>query len=108
MSDKKRTYSGAEPTIRRLQGAILYPHDVQAETVTDEDGTGRTQYSYTTLRVPDHGQQIEDTATFALENYADLRRGMYADMSEQLDMQYHGTWDAHVEEVKAAFPKPEA
>jgi hypothetical protein len=104
----KRTYSDDVPALRRLQGAILYPHDVQAGAVTDEDGTERTQYSYVTLRVPDHGQQIEDAAAFALENYAALRKGMYADVPEQLDMRYHGTWDAHVAAVKAAFPKPEA
>ena len=103
----KRTYSDDAPVIRRLQGAILYPHDVQSDVATDEDGTERTRYSYMTLRVTDRGQQIEDAEAFALENYADLRRGLYADMSEQLDMQYHGTWDAHVAEVKAAFPKPE-
>ncbi len=104
----KRTYSTEAPTIRRLQGVILYPHDVQEETVTEEDGTERTQYSYTTLRVSDCGQQIKDAAAFALENYASLRAGMYADLPDQLDMQYHGTWDAHIEAVKAAFPKPEA
>jgi hypothetical protein len=81
---------------------------VQAGAVTDEDGTERTQYSYVTLRVPDHGQQIEDAAAFALENYAELRACLYAPTSEQLDMQYHGTWAAHVDAVKIAFPKPEA
>lgn len=103
----KRTYSNEAPTIRRLQGVILYPHDVQAEVTTDEDGSERMQYSYVTLRVTDHGQQIDDADSFALENYAELRRGLYADAGEQLDMQYHGTWSAHVEAVKATFPKHE-
>lgn len=104
----KRTYSDDEPAIRRLQGAILYPYDVQSETVTDEDGTERTQYSYITLRVPDVGQAIDDADLFAMDNYAELRRGLYADMDEQMDMQYHGTWEDHIAGVKSTFPKPEA
>jgi hypothetical protein len=86
----------------------LYPHDIRTEMMTDEDGNKQEQYSYHLLRVPDVGQQIEDVAAFALENYAELRACLYAPTSEQLDMQYHGTWDAHVAAVKAAFPKPEA
>lgn len=102
----KRTYSDEYPAIRRLQGAILYPHDVQEGTRTDEDGTEQTEYSYEMLRVEDRGQQIEDAELFALENYAELRAKLYADVTEQMDMQYHGTWEAHVVAVKAAFPKP--
>jgi hypothetical protein len=40
-------------------------------------------------------------------DYSELRRGGYAPIGEQLDMQYKndGTWDAHIAEVKAKFPK---
>lgn len=103
----KRTYSDEYPTIRRLQAAILYPHDVREEMRTDEDGAERNGYSYEMLRVTDRGQQIENAELFAMENYAELRRNLYASAGEQLDMQYHGTWDAHISEVKASFPKPE-
>jgi hypothetical protein len=104
----KRTYSDNPPIIRRLQGAILYPHDVQSATVTDEDGSERVEYNYITLRVPDTGQQVDDAEQFALENYAHLRRCIYAPLPDQMDMQYHGTWADHVVTVKSTFPKPEA
>jgi hypothetical protein len=45
-------------------------------------------------------------------DYAELRRNAYADIGDQLDMQYHDllddttTWRDHVAAVKAAHPKP--
>ena len=48
----------------------------------------------------------------ALNRYAELRRNAYADIGDQLDMQYHDlvdgttTWRDHVAAVKAANPKP--
>ena len=40
-------------------------------------------------------------------NYVALRTGAdgYASTGDQLGMQYDGTWDSHVAEIKALFPK---
>lgn len=40
-------------------------------------------------------------------NYVALRTGVdgYASTGDQLDMQYNGTWEDHVADVKARFPK---
>ena len=40
-------------------------------------------------------------------DYVALRTGAdgYASTGEQLDMQYKGTWEAHIEDVKTRFPK---
>lgn len=46
-----------------------------------------------------------DVVAWRRQNYAMLRRAAYGSWQEQLDMQYEGTWDAHVAAVKAAFPK---
>ena len=99
-----RVYSDEVPVICRLQGVILYPHDVQ-EVVMDGDEK-RTQYSYIILRVPDRGQQIEEAAEFKKANYVDLRRALYPPIPEQLDMQYHGTWGGVIDAIKKEFAKP--
>lgn len=67
-----RTYSDTPPAITRLQGKILYPRDVQTETVTDEEGNTRTAYSYDLLKLDDAGQSLSDP-DFATTNYAALR-----------------------------------
>lgn len=40
-------------------------------------------------------------------DYVALRTGPegYAPISDQLDMQYNGTWNAHIADVKSRFPK---
>jgi len=102
-----KTVSDQYPKIEKLQGKILFPHNIQEVTITDEDGSQRTVYEYDLLFVPDHGQLIDDYDRFKLSNYRDLRRVMYADWREQLDMLYHGTWEEHIMSVKNQFPKPE-
>lgn len=34
----------------------------------------------------------------------ELRAAAYGTWREQMDMQYHGTWHAHIEEVKQLYP----
>ena len=48
----------------------------------------------------------DDIALLKLEHYATLRRGAYGSWQEQLDMQFAGSWQQHVENVKARFVKP--
>ena len=37
--------------------------------------------------------------------YKEKRKPEYGSWEEQLDMMYHGTWEAHVQAVKDKFPK---
>lgn len=100
------TYSDTYPTIQRLRGKILYPYNVTEQAVTDEDGSERTEYAYDLLQLQDRGQQVADTEKFKTDNWAELRQAAYGSWQEQMDMQHHGTWDDHVDRVKAEFPKP--
>jgi hypothetical protein len=38
--------------------------------------------------------------------YQIVRRNEYGTWESQLDMMYHGTWEAHVKKIKADNPKP--
>ena len=37
--------------------------------------------------------------------YKEKRRPEYGSWEDQLDMMYHGTWEAHVQAVKDKYPK---
>jgi len=67
-----------------------------------------------TARDAEEAQAAQDKVDYiANEKYKDDRREAYADIGDQLDMQYwdsvNGTtvWADHVAAVKAAHPKPE-
>jgi len=104
----KRTFSDHYPKIQRLQGVILFPHDIQKHETKTDEGEAQAQYSCLLLRVPDRGQPIDDPTSFAVANYAALRKALYPSLREQFDQMYHGTWIKEIEAVKAAFPKPTA
>lgn len=103
-----RAYGDEAPRIQRLQGCILYPHDIRVEVLTDADGAERNAYSWVVLRVEDRGQPIDNT--FAARHYAELRARLYPPWPEQLDKIYHDgveAWKADmIDPVKSAFPKP--
>ena len=50
---------------------------------------------------------LPEGANIIEPDYATLRTGPdgYASTGEQLDMQFNGTWEAHIASVKEAFPK---
>lgn len=100
-----KTFSDQYPQIQRLQGQILFPYDIKEREIKEEDGPIRVEYEYQLLRVPDRGQQIDDYESFKLSNYLDLRRELYGDWREQLDMLFHGNWQDHIANVKKQFPK---
>lgn len=101
----KKTESNEYPKIKRRAGKILFPANIKEVQKEREDGTLETFYEYDLYELKDRGQDISDYEKFKLENYAELRRMTYADLDKQLEMQYDGTWEAHVQEVKAMFPK---
>jgi len=50
-------------------------------------------------------KQAELQAEYDAKQYQRDRRPEYGSWEDQLDMMYHGTWEAHVQAVKDKFPK---
>tara|TARA_R110000787_G_C13170930_1_gene420699 strand:- start:51 stop:389 length:339 start_codon:yes stop_codon:yes gene_type:complete len=69
-----------------------------------EDNIGYQQFLQ---EVKEHTVSIVEGADVVEPDYATLRTGKdgYASTGEQFGMQTDGTWDAHIAEVKAKFPK---
>lgn len=78
----------ASMTDEEINGAI-------AAHLTEYDDDGNTV----------HEPSVEDIEAVRIRHYAPLRRGAYGSWQQQLDMQYAGTWESHVAEVKARFGK---
>ena len=68
---------------------------------------GNRDYQQFLQDVKVNGVSIVEGADVVEPDYVALRTGAdgYASTGEQLGMQTDGTWDAHVAEVKAKFPK---
>ena len=100
---------------------------IHAKTVTDvteatynEEGEELTPHSEVTYVQLEDDETEEslleefidyptyDALTWRLKNYTRLRKALYGTWSEQLEMQADGTWDQHILDVKARFPKPDA
>ena len=50
-------------------------------------------------------QLAEMQADYDSKQYQRDRKPEYGSWEEQLDMMYHGTWEAHVQAVKDKYPK---
>ena len=68
---------------------------------------GNRDYQQFLQDVKVHTVSIVEGADVVEPDYATLRTGAdgYASTGEQFGMQTDGTWDAHIAEVKAKFPK---
>jgi hypothetical protein len=68
---------------------------------------GNRDYKQFLQDVKKEGIEIVEGADVIEPDYVALRTGKdgYASTGEQLGMQTDGTWDAHIAEVKAKFPK---
>ena len=89
------------------------------EATYDENGEEITPFSENTYVQLEEGETEEsllkgfisyptyDALTWRLKNYTRLRKALYGTWSEQLEMQADGTWDQHILDVKARFPKPD-
>lgn len=64
--------SKEQPRIKRLQGGILAPFNIQEIEREEEDGNTETFYKYNQIKIADNGQKITDN--FVSENYRQLRR----------------------------------
>lgn len=77
----------SEPSTEEILEETVEPHEYDSDIVTIVDS-----YSY-------------DVSSWKLENYAILRKAAYRTWQEQMEMQADGTWEQHVLDVKAKFPK---
>ena len=50
-------------------------------------------------------KQAELKADYDAQEYQRDRKKEYGSWEDQMDMMYHGTWEAHVQAVKDKFPK---
>ena len=74
-------------------------------SIPREDGNRDYQQFLQDVKVKGIG--IVEGADVVEPNYVALRMSEdgYASTGEQLDMQYKGTWEAHIEDVKTKYPK---
>jgi hypothetical protein len=89
-------YKLTEQSIQRLSDNASIP---QAD--------GNRDYQQFLQDVKSEGLSIVEGADVVEPDYVALRTGQdgYASTGEQFGMQTDGTWDAHIAEVKARFPK---
>jgi hypothetical protein len=89
-------YKLNEHSIQRLSDNAFIP---QAE--------GNRDYQQFLQDVKEQGVSIVEGSDVVEPDYVALRTGEdgYASTGEQFGMQTDGTWDAHIAEVKAKFPK---
>ena len=68
---------------------------------------GNRDYQQFIQDVAEQGIGIVEGKDVIAPDYVALRTGVdgYASTGDQLDMQYKGTWEAHIEDVKTRFPK---
>jgi hypothetical protein len=68
---------------------------------------GNRDYQQFIQDVAEQGIGIVEGQDIIAPDYVALRTGVdgYASTGDQLDMQYKGTWEVHIEDVKTRFPK---
>ena len=88
----------------KLQGDLIQRLSNTAHIPQAEDNMDYQQFLQD---VKKEGISIVEGADVVEPDYVALRTGAdgYASTGEQFGMQTDGTWDAHIAEVKAKFPK---
>lgn len=78
-----------------------------SDTTAISIGSGSSGWQQFLQDVKSEGLSIVEGADVIEPDYVALRTGQdgYASTGEQFGMQTDGTWDAHVADVKAKFPK---
>ncbi len=57
------------------------------------------------LAVPDAKDPTVTISEWKITNYDKLRKAAYGSWQEQMEMQYDGTWNDHLEKVRDMYPK---
>lgn len=87
---------------------IFFPDNIEQIQKENEEGQLESFYEYDLIKIPDHGQQIEDYERFKKENYADLRKQRYGSWQEQFEMmqeQGFDAWVGYCKGIKDIYPK---
>jgi hypothetical protein len=89
-------YKLNEQSIQRLSDGASIPF-----------AEGNRSYQQFLQDVKSEGISIVEGADVIEPDYVALRTGQegYAPTGEQLDMQFNGTWEAHINDVKTKYPK---
>jgi hypothetical protein len=87
----------------------LNEHSIQrlSDNASIPQADGNRDYQQFLQDVKKEGISIVEGSDVVEPDYVALRTGIdgYASTGEQFGMQTDGTWDAHIAEVKAKFPK---
>ena len=87
----------------------LNEHSIQktSDNLSIPLAEGNSDYQQFIQDVAEQGIGIVEGKDVIAPDYVALRTGEdgYASTGEQLDMQYKGTWEAHILDVKTRFPK---
>ncbi len=85
------------PKIAIEEGKVVFPAFVR------RDGDG---YKWIPVPVTYKGQDLDDYEKLKKQCYAELRRYFYGTSEQQLELQYKGKLNAHINAVRKAFPNP--
>lgn len=88
---------GDPPKIAIEEGKVVFPAFVR------RDGDG---YKWIPVPVTYNGQDLDDYEKLKKQCYAELRRYFYGTSEQQLELQYKGKLNAHINAVRKAFPNP--
>jgi hypothetical protein len=87
----------------------LEEHSIQrlSDNASIPQADGNRDYQMFLHDVAEQSIEIVEGADVVEPDYVALRTGVdgYASTGEQFGMQTDGTWDAHIADVKARFPK---
>lgn len=86
------------PTIAPADGVFTFPAFVR-----EREGGG---YKWIPVEIKYTGQTVTDYARLMKECYAELRRFFYGTVEQQLELQYKGKFNAHINAVRKVFPNP--
>ena len=86
------------PTITPADGVFTFPAFVR-----EREGGG---YKWIPVDIKYTGQTVTDYARLMKECYAELRKFFYGSVEQQLELQYKGKFNAHINAVRKVFPNP--
>lgn len=89
---------GAEsPNIHLEGGEIIFPAFIR------QDAEG---YVWIPVAIPYKGQDLDDYERLKKQCYSELRRFFYGTATQQIELQYKGKLNNHINAVRKAFPNP--
>ena len=95
------------PSIEMANGMLYIPYFVSEETREGMEGEEpHTVYTWLKVVIPYIGDDLSDPARLKLLRYADIRKFLYGELENQLEMRDDRVWDKHWAAVRKAVPNP--